>query len=174
MVGNKYARKFFYSNISPQYPSFERGIWKKLEELVRNWAEENESIYLVTGPILRENLATIGPNQISIPEYFYKVILEYQLPEIKAVGFILPNAESKQPLKEFIVSIDSVEHITALDFFWKLLDIEENEIEKKICINCWTWHTNQENKEKGNTNSVATICKGTTKAGNNCRNNTKN
>jgi hypothetical protein len=29
---------FYYSNMSPQLPGFNRGIWKKLEEKVRDWA----------------------------------------------------------------------------------------------------------------------------------------
>ena len=40
---------FYYSNMSPQNPSFNRGIWKKLEELVRTWAVENNNIYIVNG-----------------------------------------------------------------------------------------------------------------------------
>jgi len=47
---------FFYSNMSPQVPGFNRGIWKKLEERVRQWAVENKDIYVVTGPVLTGNL----------------------------------------------------------------------------------------------------------------------
>ena len=85
---------FYYSNISPQKPSFNRGIWKQLEELVRVWAIENDSIYIITGPILESNLLSIGPGKVSIPNYFYKVILDYTQPDIKAIGFIIPNNES--------------------------------------------------------------------------------
>ena len=42
---------FYMSNISPQKPGFNRGIWKKLESYVRQWAYDNESIYVVTGGI---------------------------------------------------------------------------------------------------------------------------
>ena len=31
---------FYYSNMSPQVPQFNRGIWKSLETQVRNWAIE--------------------------------------------------------------------------------------------------------------------------------------
>ena len=37
------SESFFMSNMSPQTPSFNRGIWKKLENLVRKWAVENKS-----------------------------------------------------------------------------------------------------------------------------------
>ena len=38
---------FLMSNISPQLPVFNRGIWKSLEKQVRDWGEK-ERIYIVT------------------------------------------------------------------------------------------------------------------------------
>jgi endonuclease G len=32
------VQTFYYSNMSPKAPLFNRGIWKKLEMQVRNWA----------------------------------------------------------------------------------------------------------------------------------------
>ena len=46
------SESFLMSNMSPQDPGFNRGIWKKLEGLIRDWAVDNEEIYVVTGPIL--------------------------------------------------------------------------------------------------------------------------
>jgi len=45
---------FFMSDISPQRPGFNRRIWRKLEELVRDQAIANEEVYIVTGPILAD------------------------------------------------------------------------------------------------------------------------
>ncbi|MBC7655437.1 MAG: DNA/RNA non-specific endonuclease, partial [Oligoflexus sp.] len=61
------AESFYYSNMSPQTPSFNRGIWKNLEGLVRTWAVENNSIYIATGPVLTNELQTIGANKVSVP-----------------------------------------------------------------------------------------------------------
>ena len=69
------AESFYYSNISPQLPAFNRGVWKRLEELVRFWATRYDSIYIVTGPVLTNGLPTIGADKVSVPEYYYKVIL---------------------------------------------------------------------------------------------------
>jgi endonuclease G len=65
---------FYYSNMSPQVPAFNRGVWKRLEELVRYWSTVYDSIYIVTGPVLTNNLPTIGPDKVSVPEYYYKAI----------------------------------------------------------------------------------------------------
>ena len=70
------AESFFYSNICPQIPNFNRGAWKQLEEITRRWALENESIYVVTGPVLTDSLRKINNSRVSIPNQFFKVILE--------------------------------------------------------------------------------------------------
>jgi endonuclease G len=169
------AESFYYSNMSPQTPAFNRGIWKKLEELVRDWAIENEDIYVVTGPVLKNDLKTIGVNHVSVPEYYYKVILDYTKPEIKGIGFLLPNEESKKEVYNFAVSIDSVESFTGIDFFPRLPDEEEKKIEKSICLSCWVWEDVKNEKHTESTPSSSTLqCKGITKAGNRCENNTSN
>ena len=100
------SESFLMSNMSPQDPGFNRGIWKKLEGLIRDWAEDNEEIYVVTGPVLVDDLPTIGVNAVAVPEYYYKVILDNREPEIKGIGFILRNESSKTPLQNFAVTID--------------------------------------------------------------------
>lgn len=128
---------FYLSNMSPQDKSFNRGIWKKLEEQVRDWAITNKAVYITTGPILESNLPTIGPNKIPIPKAFYKVILDYTQPEIKAIGFIIPNQGSSLPLSSFVHSIDEIEKQTHIDFFSKVPDEIENRVEQTVCSQCW-------------------------------------
>ncbi len=169
------AESFYYSNMSPQTSSFNRGIWKKLEELVRAWAIENNTVYVVTGPVLSNGLLTIGPNKVSVPNYYYKVVLDYSEPNIKGIGFILPNIGSKEELQYYAVSIDSVEKFTGIDFFPLLQDEQEVLIEKTLCIKCWSWtniKTSRENNELKATESVQ--CSGITKAGERCKNKTLN
>ena len=127
---------FYFSNMSPQNPSFNRGIWKKLETQVRNWANEHEAVYVVTGPVLSDGLPTIGPNEVSVPRYYYKVILDRHEPGMHGIGFILPNAPSKMPLSSFAVTIDSVEKITGLDFFPSLPQGSQM-LESENCFECW-------------------------------------
>jgi len=137
------SESFYYSNMSPQLPAFNRGIWKMLEEKLRDWALENDSILIVTGPILpsknEKKLATIGPNSVAVPEYYYKAILDFKKEKSKSIAFILPNKGSKMPLQSFMVSIDYLEKFSEIDFFYKLDDKIENNVESKICKECWTW-----------------------------------
>lgn len=133
---------FCYSNISPQVPSFNRGIWKKLEELVRKWTKEEKSVFVVTGPVLEKDLPAIGQNKVSVPRYFYKVILDYNEPVIKGIGFIIPNKASTEPLQNYSVTIDRVENLTGIDFFPSLPDDQEEVIESTLNLNIWNFNNN--------------------------------
>ena len=129
---------FYMSNMSPQRPGFNRGIWKELEELVREWAEENSSLYIVTGPVLiKPYYPVIGQNKVAVPEYYYKVILDYTEPEIKGIGFVLPNKKSDDSIEHYAMSIDEVEEITGMDFFPELPDGEESSIESRLDLTLW-------------------------------------
>ncbi len=132
---------FYMSNMSPQRPGFNRGIWKELETLVRRWAEENGSLYVVTGPVLNKAYyPTIGKDKVAVPEYYYKVLLDYTEPELKGIGFILPNKKCSDPVEDYAVSIDKVETVTGIDFFPKLPDAEEEKLESRINLSLWDFN----------------------------------
>ncbi len=130
---------FYYSNASPQAPAFNRGVWKRLEELVRYWAEAYDSVYVVTGPVLQNGLRTIGHDNVSVPQTFYKAVLVYNAKAVQGIGFVLRNEASAATLKSFAVSIDNVERLTGLDFFPKLPDDAEQKIEGNFKETDWLW-----------------------------------
>ena len=133
------SESFYMSNMSPQVPGFNRGIWKNMESTVRNWAVENDEIYIVTGPVLGNTLGSIGSNRVSIPSQYYKVILDYKKPDIKGIGIIMPNEKSDASLSFYAVSIDEVERVTGIDFFPELPDKIEERIERNINVTNWSW-----------------------------------
>lgn len=132
-------KSFFMSNISPQDPGFNRGIWKKLENQVRSWAVEYEELLVVTGPIFlqREITSEIGENEVSIPDYFYKIIFDIYPPEYKMIAFLLKNEKSNVPLLEYVISVDSLEQISGFDFFPMLPDSLENRLENNEKYEYW-------------------------------------
>jgi endonuclease G, mitochondrial len=130
---------FFLSNMAPQQPEFNRGIWEKLEDRVRQWARDDHAVYVVTGPVLTKGLPTIGRGRICVPGYFFKVILDYTAPDIKGIGFIMPNLGSQEPIQHFAVPIDSVEKVTGIDFFYQLPDDQERAVESTVDLKKWNW-----------------------------------
>lgn len=108
---------FLTSNISPQNHNFNSGVWNRLEQKVRYWVKKYDKLYIITGGVLSKNLKTIGTEDVAIPNYFYKIILDNTEPEIKAIAFLMPHENSEKGLYQFVVSIDEIEELTGIDFF---------------------------------------------------------
>jgi endonuclease G len=125
---------FYMSNMSPQEPSFNRGIWSNLEDAVRKWGIEKDTLYVITGGIPHNGLKTIG-NHVAVPDSFYKAILD--LKHHEGIGFILKNEGSGLPLSAFAVPIDSVEKYSGIDFFSALPDSLEESIESHVDREKW-------------------------------------
>ncbi|MEY4703240.1 MAG: hypothetical protein RIR96_1137, partial [Bacteroidota bacterium] len=168
------SESFYYSNMSPQVPSFNRGIWSRAEAFARSAAVENEKLCIVTGPVLKDDLPQIGPNRVTVPEYYYKVLFDFVEPEIKAIAFIIPNQAGAFDLAHYAVSVDSVESMTGIDFFAALPDELERKLENHYNVSDWSFAAGKPNSRNGMktqyepTNSMQ--CIGITKKGNRCKN----
>lgn len=137
---NAYNDTFFTSNISPQLHDFNGGVWNRLEQKVRYWATKYDGVYVVTGGVLKSSLKTIGKEKVSVPEYFYKILLDNSEGKFKMIAFLVPNAESNAPLYDFVVSVDRIEKLTGIDFFPKLEDKTENQLEKNSNYKSWSFN----------------------------------
>jgi len=162
---------FFMSNMSPQVPSFNRGGWKRLETLVRSWAEKNE-LYIVTAGILKESLSKIGTNGVSVPEYFYKVI--YVPSSSKMIGFLMPNKKINLDLSYYAKTVDEIEKLTGINFFYNIDDDLEDRLESELSMDNWDFNSTP-SFSTNSYNSSSVQCKGIAKStGNRCRNKSKN
>lgn len=133
---NAMSETFYMSNMSPQSPYFNRGIWKQLEAQVRSWGLREKKLHVVTGPIFKDNKGNIGKNRVTIPGYYYKVIYD-PTDAPKMIAFLLPNEKSALQIEPFVVSVDSVEQLTQIDFFPELADSIETLLEKKSDFFLW-------------------------------------
>lgn len=133
---NSMNDSFLMSNISPQIPGCNRGIWKRLENQVRKWAIKEKRLYIITGPIFTPPTEVITNTAIPIPTAFYKVVLDLT-PPMKMIGFIVPNQTSKRRVVSFAVCVDQVEQITGYDFFNELDDKLEKQLEQSCDISLW-------------------------------------
>ncbi|MGL5318991.1 MAG: DNA/RNA non-specific endonuclease [Bacteroidales bacterium] len=133
------SESFYFSNMSPQKPSFNRGIWKELEDLVRKWADKESLLLVATGPVIQNDLPTIGPNKVAVPKYFYKVIIDPVGPDKKGIGFVIKNEASKRKLHSYAVTIDSVERLTGINFFEAMPDHLEETLEEQLDKGAWKW-----------------------------------
>jgi endonuclease G len=128
---------FLMSNVSPQIPEFNRGIWKVLEEQVRDWACEYDSLYIITGAILNPELTRLGKNKVAIPDYYYKSILLYGNNNQSIITYYMYQYSEDDNLNNFVITTDSLESILGYDLFHNLDDSVEAELESKIDTTFW-------------------------------------
>ena len=122
---------FLMSNISPQLRAFNGGIWRELEEDVRDWVRQHGRLYIISGPVLNEQInQQIGRNKVSVPKQFYKILLLDEPGNEQAIAFLIPNERSEKPLSDYTTTIDEIESLTKIDFFGSVFN--NSNIEKKV------------------------------------------
>ena len=137
---------FFLSNMAPQAGSgFNRSVWRRLEELARDWVEDRsvERAWIITGPVFYDpeeeepetadgliDHLVIGRNAVSVPTHFYKVVVgRTGSGGLRAVAFVLENRPYREAddFGAFIRPIDWIEERTGLNFMPELQpDVEED------------------------------------------------
>jgi len=129
------SETFFMSNMSPMTPSFNRGIWSKLEDWVRDTALQEGGLAVVTGPVLSKSCGVIKQS-ITIPCSYYKIVYKGGS-NPKMLGFLLSNAGASGSVQQFVVSVDALEQQTGIDFFPQLEDGLEQSLESKVIMTEW-------------------------------------
>jgi endonuclease G len=127
------SESFWMTNMAPQLPSLNRGVWKSIETWERNMSDS--IIHVVAGYIPDRGLKKMYGTKITVPKRFFKVIYnpKYNL----MIGFIVRQNESRN-YKDCIVTVDEIERLTGIDFFYQLPDGVEEELES--FANIWYWY----------------------------------
>ena len=123
------SESYLYSNMSPQVGELNREGWAELENMLRSYVIHNNTpIFVVTGPVLNDSLIKIdrGINKVSIPKYYFKIA--FDLKNKKAIAFLMPNEMLTYPVISYSKSINDIEKITGIEFFYKL----PNELKENI------------------------------------------
>lgn len=133
------SESYFYSNMSPQLPEFNREGWGELEDAIRGYMYRNPKtqLYVITGPILNDSLPRIerGVNKVAIPQYFWKVA--YDPAKQRAIAFLMPNAKITKPLGSYAITLGELEKKTGLQFFTKLSPDVKSKISNSYEIKDW-------------------------------------
>lgn len=126
---------FRMSNVCPQVPGMNRGIWKRLEKWLRDTAIREGKIWIATGPVFSRSEKTFSKEYIPVPCAFFKVV--YAPHSRKMIAFLVQNVSSDHPVFFFADTVDAVEVITGLDFFSSIPEPEQSELESKIDPDKW-------------------------------------
>lgn len=116
------SESFYLTNMVPQVPNLNRGVWLRLELRVRDWVRvHDKELYVVNGAVYGNGHTVIG-NGMAVPTHMFKVIVDPKT--AKGIAFVFPNVMgnkiSQKSLSEYAVSIAEVERLTGLNFHPKL------------------------------------------------------
>ena len=85
------AQSFSLANMVPQDQKQNSGPWSKIEQDTRRYASRAQGdVFVITGPVFDANSPTVGPNQVRVPSYLFKLV--YDATTHKAWAHWQPNA----------------------------------------------------------------------------------
>lgn len=119
-------------NILPQLPSFNRGIWSRIEEFEQSNC--SPYCYVICGVLPITSNKYI--NRVRVPDGFYKVIYNPTLNQM--IGFVVYQTSSGN-IKKFTKTVDQIESLIKKDLFHQLPKSIQTKCEAKVNIESWTW-----------------------------------
>lgn len=138
---------FYFTNLTAQDYDFNAGVWVGLENKVREWSVQCDTLYVVTGALADEESGYFKDNigrPVAKPKAYFKALLRYSKTEsadggYSAVGFYYENRNYpyKKPQEADRMTIDQLEELTGFDFFHNLPDNIEIKIEGEVNKNFW-------------------------------------
>lgn len=131
---NSYRESYFLTNIVPQQPENNDGIWLQLENYTDTWLKMYGDLYIVTGPIYDYQGVKhqeIGANKMWAPAALFKII--YTPNKQLVLSFIIPNKPiNPKELPQYLASIDEINKQTGLNLFSDLPAPLKAEVPKSI------------------------------------------
>lgn len=130
------ATTFYYSNMTAQVSSMNQGIWNNLEQQVRTWTAQSDTLYVVTGA----GITTASDQNITylkgsaIPKYYYKALAMKKGDTYYTIGFRINNQviPSSTNYNSYRVSVSDIEKETGYTFFPKLSKTVKETIDNNI------------------------------------------
>ena len=157
---------FYLTNMQPQWQKHNGGLWKNLEDLVRNFATDEsktnahcDTLYIVKAATITDKVTIndveedgiyadrcVGgdghTHELIVPKYFYMALLHYNkaTDTYHAIAFWTLHQDASDTNKnygDYVISIDELEKRTGIDFFCNLPDDVEKTVEAETDLNFW-------------------------------------
>lgn len=108
---------YILSNMAPQLPNLNRGLWKDLETVIRTWVfNSNHDVTVYVGSIYDlQNDRRIGPSGVIVPRGFYKIIIDNTTKQ--TLAFLFPHKNTAgMTLEQVQVTVADIEIETGIMF----------------------------------------------------------
>ena len=132
------SETFYFMNVCPQREELNNKDWQYLEKQVRAWARRYGRVWVVTGPIVGDNLyGTIGADHVVVPDAFFKVAMVHDGQRYQTIAFVMGNDDARYWLQDCALTVDELEKRTGIDFYPALPDDLEEAAESCFDFSVW-------------------------------------
>jgi endonuclease G len=116
---------YLLSNVSPQIPDFNQGLWKRLEEYVRSLTGRFDAVHVITLPLFLADAATrrvsyevLGEHRVAVPTHFCKVIYAEKGAQTEVYVYVIPHRPlpKESPLALYRIGLDELERLSGIVF----------------------------------------------------------
>ena len=132
-------RTFRMSNIAPQSPALNRGVWRDVEHRIADlWTARYDEIWVIVGCISPRNGETLSGTAIDVPESYYQVIIAQEGMDVRALAVLFDQSVGWNDwAARHIVTIDTLEELTGLDFLPELPSFIQEPLEADLPNRLW-------------------------------------
>ncbi len=132
-------KTFLMSNIAPQAPALNRGVWREVEHRIADlWTARWGEIWVIVGCIPSENGKKIGQGGIDVPDKFYQIIVAQDGYDVRAIALLFDqDVPWKMWPTRALATIDEVEELSGLDFLPDLPEFIQRPLESGRPTRLW-------------------------------------
>lgn len=141
------SQTFYFTNMTPQLSTLNGAMWANLEGQVRGWMTGSDTLYVVTGAVLKTvngnetvNYSTDSKGgKMAVPNYYYKVVLRWKSGKYDGVGFWFEHKSYGTGPATVSVSktVRQIEALTGFNFFASLPQTTQDAAESTITPSAW-------------------------------------
>lgn len=135
---NANVQTFYGTNMTPQDENLNGGVWATLENKVRVWARQCDTLYVVSGCTYEGYegeyvLDNVG-KRVAVPTGYYKALLMRKGNTYHACGFTFENRpyENGKVTRSMAVPLSALEKETGMEFFPMLRELIGKESYEKV------------------------------------------
>jgi DNA/RNA endonuclease G (NUC1) len=132
---------FYFSNMTAQNSVLNQGIWVDLENQIRTWTKNCDTMYVVTGAMIKTStdnsvsyvLDKVGA-KFALPKYYFKALAQKRGSNYYTIAYKINNANpgSSATFTSFQMNVSQLEKETGFTFFPALSETIKGEINTSI------------------------------------------
>lgn len=125
---------FYMTNMMPQVGNFNGKIWADMEDRVRGWAKNVDTLYVCKGGTIDRGdyIVNYTKSGFIVPRYFFMAVLAKNAQGYKAMAFWIEHLNSypsNAKVANYVINVRELEQKTGIDFFCNLPDDVEETVE---------------------------------------------